>query len=102
MVQSLGPRGRSFLSLARFIGVQSAVEHTTIDVSGRDRPSLLSEVFVVLADLNCNVVAAEVWTLNSRMASVIYITDEANGLAIDDPDRLAKIKQLLLYVRQYR
>ncbi|KAL2510369.1 ACT domain-containing protein ACR4 [Forsythia ovata] len=96
--QSLGPRGRSFRTLARSVGVQSAAEHTTIELSGRDRPGLLSEVFAVLADLNCNVVAAEVWTNNSRMASVVYITDEANGLAIDDPDRLAKIKQLLLYV----
>jgi hypothetical protein len=32
------------------------------------------------------------------MASVVYITDEATGMPIDDPDRLAKIKQLLLYV----
>ncbi|GFP88404.1 act domain-containing protein acr4 [Phtheirospermum japonicum] len=81
------------------VGVQSAAEHTTIELSGRDRPGLLSEVFAVLADLKCNVVAAEVWTHNSRMASVLYITDEANGSAIDDdPDRLANIKQLLLYV----
>ncbi|KAK6116611.1 hypothetical protein DH2020_049717 [Rehmannia glutinosa] len=96
--QSLGPRGCSFRSLARSVGVQSASEHTTIELSGRDRPGLLSEVFAVLTDLKCNVVAAEVWTHNSRMASVVYITDEANGSAIDDPDRLSNIKQLLLYV----
>ncbi|KAL3835725.1 hypothetical protein ACJIZ3_010461 [Penstemon smallii] len=96
--QSLGPRGRSFRSLARSVGVQSAAEHTTIELSGRDRPGLLSEVFAVLADLKCNVVAAEVWTHNSRMASVVYITDETNGSAIDDSGRLANIKQLLLYV----
>lgn len=81
------------------MGVQTAVEHTTIELTGRDRPGLLSEVFAVLAhDLKCNVVAAEVWTHNSRMASVVYITDEATGLPIENPDRLAKIKQLLLYV----
>ncbi|KAK2993577.1 hypothetical protein RJ640_030884 [Escallonia rubra] len=96
--QSLGPRGRSFRSLKRSVGVQTAAEHTTIELTGRDRPGLLSEVFAVLADLKCNVVAAEVWTHNSRMASVVYITDEANGMPIDDPDRLANIKQLLLYV----
>lgn len=98
MWQSLGPRGRSFRSLRRSVGVQPALENSTIELTGRDRPGLLSEVFAVLADLKCNVVAAEVWTHNSRMASVVYITDEANGLAIDDPDRLAQIKQLLLYV----
>ncbi|XP_057495605.1 ACT domain-containing protein ACR4-like isoform X2 [Actinidia eriantha] len=96
--QSLGPMGRSFRSLKRSVGVQAAMEHMTIELTGRDRPGLLSEVFAVLADLKCNVVAAEVWTHNSRMASVVYITYELSGLPIDDPDRLAKIKQLLLYV----
>ncbi|CAH9129638.1 unnamed protein product [Cuscuta epithymum] len=96
--QSLGPRSYSFRSLARSVGVQSAVEHTTIELSGRDRPGLLSEIFAVLTDNKCNVVAAEVWTHNSRMASVVHITDEENGSAIDDQDKLSKIKQLLLYV----
>lgn len=96
--QSLGPRVSSFRSLRRSVGVQAEAEHTTIELTGRDRPGLLSEVFAVLADLKCNVVAAEVWTHNSRMASVVYITDEATGLSIDNPDRLAKIKQLLLSV----
>ncbi|CAA3003875.1 ACT domain-containing ACR4-like [Olea europaea subsp. europaea] len=96
--QSLGPKGRSFRSMTRSVGVKPAAEHTTIELSGRDRPGLISEVFAILADLKCNVLAAEVWTHNSRMASVVYITDEENGLAINDPDRLAKVKQLLLYV----
>lgn len=84
--------------MTRSVGVQPTAEHTTIELSGRDRPGLLSEVFAVLTDLKCNIVAAEVWTHNSRVASVVYITDEANGLAINDPDRVANIKQLLLYV----
>ncbi|KAF5746410.1 ACT domain-containing protein ACR4-like [Tripterygium wilfordii] len=96
--QSLGPRARSFRSLRRSVGVQAATENTTIELTGKDRPGLLSEIFAVLTDLKCNVVAAEVWTHNSRMASVVYITDEPTGLVIDDPDRLANIKQLLLYV----
>lgn len=74
------------------------LEHTAIELTGRDRPGLLSEVFAVLVDLKCNVVAAEVWTHNSRMASVVYITDEATANPIDDPARLDKVKQLLLYV----
>uniref|UniRef100_A0A2C9UMS0 ACT domain-containing protein ACR n=2 Tax=Manihot esculenta TaxID=3983 RepID=A0A2C9UMS0_MANES len=80
------------------VGVQAATQNTIIELTGRDRPGLLSEVFAVLTDLKCNVVAAEVWTHNSRMASVVYITDEATGLPIDHPDRLTEIKQLLLYV----
>ncbi|RWW87151.1 hypothetical protein BHE74_00004036, partial [Ensete ventricosum] len=72
--------------------------HTSIELIGRDRPGLLSEIFAVLVDLKCNVVAAEVWTHNSRMASVVYITDEVNGGPIDDSDRLAKVKRLLRYI----
>ncbi|KAJ0724838.1 putative [Protein-PII] uridylyltransferase [Helianthus annuus] len=96
--QSLGPRGCSFRSLRGSVGVQYASENTTIELTGRDRPGLLSEVFAVLTDLKCNVVASEIWTHNSRMASIVYITDDETGLPIEDPDRLAKIKQLLLYV----
>ncbi|CAI8592142.1 unnamed protein product [Vicia faba] len=96
--QSLGPRIRSFRSVRRSVGVQAAAEHTTIELTGRDRPGLLSEVFAILTDLKCNVVAAEVWTHNSRMASVVYFTDDTTGLPIDNHDRLAKIKHLLLYV----
>ncbi|XP_021745449.1 ACT domain-containing protein ACR4-like [Chenopodium quinoa] len=95
--QSLGPRARSFRS-RRSVGVQAAVEHTTIELTGRDRPGLLSEIFAVLTDHKCNVVAAEVWTHSSRMASVVYITDEATGSAIYDPDHLTKIENLLLAV----
>ncbi|KAF8378036.1 hypothetical protein HHK36_029369 [Tetracentron sinense] len=96
--QSLGPRARSFRSLRSSVGVQAAAKHTTIELTGRDRPGLLSEIFAVLTNLKCNVVAAEVWTHNSRMASVVYITDDVSGLPIDDLDRLSKIKQLLRYV----
>ncbi|KAL8267129.1 hypothetical protein R6Q59_004473 [Mikania micrantha] len=96
--QSLGPRGCSFRSLRGSVGVQSAMEHTTIELTGCDRPGLLSEVFAVLSDLKCNVVSAEIWTHNSRMASIVYVTDDEYGLPIEDPDRLAKIKQLLLVI----
>lgn len=96
--QSLGPRGRSFHSLTRAVGVQAGAGRTTIELTGRDRPGLLSEVFAVLSDLKCNVESAEVWTHNSRVASVVYITDEADRSPIEDSSRLADIKQLLLYV----
>ncbi|XP_073013543.1 ACT domain-containing protein ACR4-like [Typha latifolia] len=96
--QSLGARTFSFQPLKRLVGVQASAEHTTIELIGRDRPGLLSEIFAVLTDLKCNIVASEVWTHNLRMASLVYITDEATSLPIDDPDRLAKIKHLLRYV----
>ncbi|MED6144704.1 hypothetical protein PIB30_017973 [Stylosanthes scabra] len=96
--QSLGPAAFGFQPLRKSIGVESVAEHTTIELTGKDRPGLLSEIFAVLADLKCNVLAAEVWTHNSRMASVLYITDEATKLPIENTEHVAKIKQLLLYV----
>ncbi|KAK1272240.1 hypothetical protein QJS04_geneDACA012561 [Acorus gramineus] len=92
--KSLGTRR----TLRGSVGVEPTSQHTSIELIGRDRPGLLSEVFAVLASLKCNVVAAEVWTHNSRMASVVYITDDSSGSPIDDPDRLARIKQLLQHV----
>ncbi|KAI3501879.1 hypothetical protein L1887_29907 [Cichorium endivia] len=96
--QSLGPRGCSFRSLRGSVGVQSAMEHTTIELTGRDRPGLLSEIFAVLSDLKCNIVAAEIWTHNSRMASIVYITDNETKRPVENPDRLAKIKHLLVSI----
>ncbi|KAL5717372.1 hypothetical protein ACHQM5_010385 [Ranunculus cassubicifolius] len=96
--QSLGPQAHNLWLLRRSVGVQAAPEHTTIELTGKDRPGLLSEVFAVLADLKCNVVAAEAWTHNSRMASVLYITDVSTGLPINDPSRIENIRQLLRYV----
>ncbi|XXG47074.1 hypothetical protein AAC387_Pa02g1774 [Persea americana] len=96
--KSLAWRSYTFRSWRRSVDVQAVAEHTSVELIGRDRPGLLSEIFAVLSDLKCNVVASEAWTHNSRMASVVYITDEATRLPIDDPDRLSKIKLLLQYV----
>ena len=73
-------------------------EHTSIELTGTDRPGLLSEVCAVLTDLNCNVVNAEIWTHNSRAAAVVHVTDYSAGRAINDPKRLLTIKKLLCYV----
>lgn len=80
------------------IGLSPASNHTSIELTGTDRPGLLSEVCAVLTDLKCNVVNAEVWTHNTRAAAVMRVTDETTGGAITDLGRLAKIKELLCYV----
>ncbi|KAJ6801503.1 ACT domain-containing protein ACR6-like isoform X1 [Iris pallida] len=77
------------------VGVMPSKEHTSIELTGTDRPGLLSEMCAVLADLDCNVVKAEVWTHNARAAAVVHVTDGPTGLAIEDPGRLATIKELL-------
>ncbi|XP_042470363.1 ACT domain-containing protein ACR4-like isoform X1 [Zingiber officinale] len=96
--KSLAARASISQSSRRSVGIQASSEHTSIELVGRDRPGLLSEIFAVLSDLKCNIVAAEVWTHNLRMASVIYITDEESGGPIENSDRLANIKRLLRYI----
>ena len=70
-------------------------EHTAIEMTGTDRPGLLSEISAVLTNLKCNVVAVEVWTHNMRVACVVHITDNLTSRPIEDPDRLATIKEQL-------
>ncbi|KAJ3681276.1 hypothetical protein LUZ60_015765 [Juncus effusus] len=95
--QSLGEKSVGLNPLS--IGIETTTDQqTSIELLGRDRPGLLSEIFAVLSDLKCNIVGSEVWTHNSRMAALVYITDESTGEPISDPDRLDKIKQLLRYV----
>lgn len=73
-------------------------DHTSIELTGNDRPGLLSEICAVLADLQCNVVNAEIWTHNARAAAVVHVTDHSTGCAIKDSKRLSTIKQLLCNV----
>ncbi|KAF0932174.1 hypothetical protein E2562_008705 [Oryza meyeriana var. granulata] len=88
-----GAKGGS--SPGRSVGMHSIGDHTAIELKGPDRTGLLSEVFAVLAELGCNVLAAEVWTHRARVACVVYVNDVASGQAIGDACRLSRIEHLL-------
>ncbi|KAE8727015.1 ACT domain-containing protein ACR8 [Hibiscus syriacus] len=68
---------------------------TALELTGTDRVGLLSEVFAVLADLQCNVVDAKVWTRNCRIASLIYVKDCTSGSPIEDSERIDIIEARL-------
>ncbi|XP_050204262.1 ACT domain-containing protein ACR1 [Mercurialis annua] len=70
-------------------------EHTAMEMTGIDRPGLLSEIFAVLAELQCHVTAAVAWTHNNRAASIIYMEDGISGGPITDPKRLADVEEQL-------
>ncbi|KAH1074345.1 hypothetical protein J1N35_026673 [Gossypium stocksii] len=95
--KSLGPES-CFMPSIRSVGVKQSMDHTAIELTGSDRPGLLSEVSAVLRHLKCNVVNAEVWTHNTRAAAVMQVTDEETETAITDPERLSRIKSLLCNV----
>lgn len=65
---------------------------TALELTGTDRPGLLSEVFAVLADLQCNIVEAKVWTHNGRIASLMFVKDHDSGSPIEDSQRISKIE----------
>ncbi|XVF52723.1 hypothetical protein PTKIN_Ptkin05aG0041200 [Pterospermum kingtungense] len=68
---------------------------TALELTGTDRVGLLSEVFAVLADLQCNVVDAKVWTHNGRIASLIYVKDCNSGSPIEDSQQIDRIEARL-------
>ncbi|CAL5432864.1 unnamed protein product [Camellia sinensis] len=68
---------------------------TALELTGTDRLGLLSEVFAVLSDLQCNVVEAKVWTHNGRIASLIYVKDCDSGSPIEDSQKIDIIESRL-------
>ncbi|KAK6923937.1 ACT domain [Dillenia turbinata] len=72
-----------------------STEHTALEMTGTDRPGLLSEISAVLAQLGCHITAAEAWTYNTRAACIIYLEDGLKGGAITDPERLAQVEEQL-------
>ncbi|XP_061358719.1 ACT domain-containing protein ACR3-like isoform X2 [Gastrolobium bilobum] len=99
--KALGPKGKSTEGVKSWPGkrvdVHSVGEHTAIELIGRDRPGLLSEISAVLASLQFNVIAAEVWTHNRRIACVLYLND-ATSQAVDDPKRLSIMEEQLNHI----
>ncbi|KAG1363531.1 ACT domain-containing protein ACR6 [Cocos nucifera] len=77
------------------VGVKPSNGYTSIELLGTDRPGLLFEICTVLMDFKCNVVKAELWTHNTRVALVVHVTDESTRSAIEDPERLSTVKEFL-------
>ncbi|CAN6241984.1 unnamed protein product [Urochloa humidicola] len=80
------------------VGIVPSSEYTSIELTGTDRPGLLSEVCAVLSALGCAVHSAELWTHNTRVAAVVHVTDSSSPSssgAIEDPSRLSAISSRL-------
>lgn len=68
---------------------------TALELTGTDRVGLLSEVFAVLADLQCSVGEAKVWTHSGRIAALMYVKDCNSGSLIEDPEKIDTIEARL-------
>lgn len=97
--KALGPKGRTADPLkpwaGKMVGVHSVGDYTAVELIGRDRPGLLSEIFAALSDLRFNVAAAEVWTHNRRIACVLYVNDDTTSNTVDDSSRLSAMEEHL-------
>ncbi|XP_051138985.1 ACT domain-containing protein ACR3 [Andrographis paniculata] len=96
--KALGPKGQTLgvsKNSREKVGINSTIDYTAIELIGRDRPGLLSEISAVLANLHINVIAAEVWTHNRRIACVLYVNNDTMNPATDDPSRLSAIEEQL-------
>jgi UTP:GlnB (protein PII) uridylyltransferase len=71
-----------------------------LELKGTDRVGLLSEVFAVLTELQCDVVEAKVWTHNGRIASLIYVKDCNTGTSVEDYQKINRLEARLRYVLQ--
>ncbi|KAK7252756.1 hypothetical protein RIF29_36944 [Crotalaria pallida] len=80
-------------------GPQSQVnvskENTALEMTGLDRPGILSEISAVLVDLGCHVTSAMAWTHNDRFACIIYVEDASRPGPINNPTRLAQVEEQL-------
>ncbi|KAG8375806.1 hypothetical protein BUALT_Bualt10G0138700 [Buddleja alternifolia] len=72
-------------------------EPKAIEMTGKDRPGLFSEISAALDDLHCNIVEAHAWSHNARLACVAYISDQSADTPIDD-QRLHAIEDHLTHV----
>lgn len=77
------------------VGIVPSGDYTSIELTGTDRPGLLSEVCAVLAAMGYAVQSAELWTHNTRVAAVVHVTDAETGGAIEDSARIADISARL-------
>ncbi|OIT21856.1 PREDICTED: ACT domain-containing protein ACR1 [Nicotiana attenuata] len=72
-----------------------SMEHMAMEMTGIDRPGLMSEISAVLAELGCHVSAAVAWTHNKRAACIVYVEDELKHGPIQDPYRVAQVQAQL-------
>lgn len=70
-------------------------EDTALEMTGTDRPGLLSEICAVLVELRCNITAIVAWTNNARTACIVYVEDGLDGGPIMDPIRLGHVQEQL-------
>ena len=68
---------------------------SVIEVTGLDRPGLLSDVTGTLSDLSLDIASAHITTFGEKVIDTFYVTD-LTGQKIENATRLATIKSRLI------
>ncbi|KAE8725331.1 ACT domain-containing protein ACR8 [Hibiscus syriacus] len=93
--KSVHQEGLHFIRWSMVHGCHEFNGLTALELTGTDRVGLPSEVFAVLADLQCDVVDAKLWTHNGRIASLIFVKDCNSGFPINDSQQIDRIEARL-------
>ncbi|KAH7850925.1 hypothetical protein Vadar_004668 [Vaccinium darrowii] len=66
-------------------------EWMALEITGTDRPGLLSEISAVIAALECQVAAVVAWTHNTRLACIIYMEDDCKDRTTAGVNQVAQV-----------
>ncbi|KAJ3705969.1 hypothetical protein LUZ61_009674 [Rhynchospora tenuis] len=92
MRQSLGAESSLVPPMQISVDVATSTDYTVIELTGNDRPGLLSELSAMLSDLNCNLTNVVLWTHNMRVAAVLHLMDQSTNTPITDAETIGLIK----------
>ena len=68
---------------------------SVVEVSGLDRPGLLSDLTGALSDLSLDIASAHITTFGEKVIDTFYVTD-LTGQKVENPARLAAIRKRLI------
>jgi len=96
--ESLPKRARVFEVPPRvFVDNDASKTHTVIEVNGRDRPGLLSDVTAALTEAGLQISSAKIATYGEQVVDVFYVKD-VFGMKVDHRRKLDAVREKLLAV----
>jgi [protein-PII] uridylyltransferase len=90
-------RGAKIFRIEPSAEIRNALSNrfSVIEVTGLDRPGLLSEITGTLSDLSLDIASAHITTFGEKVIDTFYVTD-LTGQKIDNPTRLENIRARLI------
>ena len=68
---------------------------SVVEVSGLDRPGLLSEITGVLSDLSLDIASAHITTFGEKVIDTFYVND-LTGQKVENTERMKSIQARLI------